>query len=126
MRLHKLICLLSNYAKQPTGRHNELRPIPTAIYKRTASGITQAAYAFVPFEGAAADEVDGAAEDDDPVEAVGGAGAVGLHDEHRSPLSLSKRCAAGGYDFGGARRRPAVSADARRDEHWRKRWRIAT
>jgi hypothetical protein len=40
---------------QPTGRHNELRPIPTAIYRRTASGITQAAYAFVPFEGAAAE-----------------------------------------------------------------------
>ncbi len=38
----------------PTGKHNVLRPIPTAIFKRTGAGTTLMAYALVPFEGNAA------------------------------------------------------------------------
>jgi len=36
----------------PTGKHNELRPIPTAAYRTQAVGPTLMAYALIPFEGA--------------------------------------------------------------------------
>lgn len=32
----------------PTGRHNELRPIPTAVFRRSGSGPTVMAYALIP------------------------------------------------------------------------------
>jgi hypothetical protein len=35
----------------PTGRHNELRPIPTLVYRKEAAGETAMAYALIPFEG---------------------------------------------------------------------------
>ena len=35
----------------PTGRHNVLRPIPTAIFTRAGAGPTLMAYAVVPFDG---------------------------------------------------------------------------
>jgi hypothetical protein len=34
-----------------TGHHNELRPIPTLVYRAEAAGETAIAYALVPFEG---------------------------------------------------------------------------
>ncbi|MEW6354968.1 MAG: alginate lyase family protein [Planctomycetota bacterium] len=35
----------------PTGRHNELRPIPTAVIRLRAKGPTLLAYAIIPYEG---------------------------------------------------------------------------
>jgi len=58
----------------PTGRHNELRPIPTAIYRAEAAGRVVMAYALVPFEGE-----DSPLRGVEPVDAPGSAQAVALH-----------------------------------------------
>jgi hypothetical protein len=56
---------------------------------------------------------------------AGGTGAVGLHDDLRSPLSLSQRRAARRHDRGRGRDRAAVSRHARRHVDRRERGRSA-
>ncbi len=66
----------------PTGRHNELRPIPTAVFRWSASGASAVAFALVPRE----------ADDDWPV-----LGAAGIEADGEA-LAAAVELADGGRD----------------------------